>query len=138
MCLSQPSRPLPFPTPETQAYWEACKRHELMLPFCNSCEQSFFYPRPFCPRCFGWDIEWRKASGRGTLYTFAIQYRPQAPGFEPPYVTAIVELEEGPRMMTNLVGVEPDPEKIRCDMPVEVTFEAFSDEITLPMWRPAS
>ena len=91
----------------------------------------------FCPRCLSWEIEWRQASGRGKLYTFAIQYRPQAPGFNPPYVTAIVELEEGPRMLTNLVGIEPDPEKIRCDMPVEVVFEDMSDEITLPMFRPA-
>jgi uncharacterized OB-fold protein len=82
-------------------------------------------------------VEWRQASGRGKLYTFAIQYRPQAPGFQPPYVTAVVELDEGPRMLTNLVDVEPDPEKIRCDMPLEVVFEDISDEITLPKFRPA-
>jgi len=135
--LSEATRPLPHPTPDTQRYWEGCKRHELWLPFCLSCKEFFFYPRLFCPRCFGWKIEWRRASGRGTLYTYAIQYRPQAPGFQPPYVTAIVQLDEGPRVMTNLVSVEPDPQKIRCDMPVEVVFEEMSDEITLPMFRPA-
>ena len=92
-----------------------------MLPYCAACAEFFFYPRQFCPRCFSWEIEWRRCSGKGTLYTFAIQMRPQMPGFTPPYVTAIVQLDEGPRMMTNLVGVEPMPENIRCDMPVEVT-----------------
>lgn len=134
----QPQRPLPQPTPETERYWEGCKRHELWLPYCLTCKAAFFYPRPFCPRCFGWDVEWRQASGRGTVYTYAIQYRPQVPGIQPPYVTAIVQLEEGPRLMTNLIGVEPDPAQIRCDMPVEVTFEDFSDEISLPMFRPAA
>ena len=128
----------PQPSPETQRYWDGCKRHELWLPYCKQCDQHFFYPRPFCPRCFSWDIEWRQASGRGTVYTFAIQYRAYAPGFEPPYVTAIIQLDEGPRLLTNLVDIEPDPEKIRCDMPVEVTFEDVTDEISLPKFRPVS
>jgi len=132
-----PRRPVPHPTPETQPYWDACKRHELSIPYCLSCKEHFFYPRRFCPRCFGWDIEWRTVSGRGKLYTYSIQYRPQAPGFQPPYVTAIVQLDEGPRLMTNLVGVEPDPEKIRCDMPVEVDFLELTDEISLPVFKPA-
>ncbi len=135
--MSDYKKPIPQPSVETQRYWEGCKRHELWLPFCTKCEQLFFYPRVFCPRCFSWDIEWQQASGRGTLYSYAIQYRAQAPGFEAPYVTAIVQLEEGPRLMTNLVEIEPDPEKIRCDMPVEVLFEDISDEISLPMFRPA-
>jgi uncharacterized OB-fold protein len=132
-----PQRPLPYPSPETQPYWEACKRNELVLPFCRTCERFFFYPRPFCPACFGWDVEWRQTSGRGRIYTFAIQYRPQAPGFEPPYVTAIVQLDEGPRMLTNIIDVEPDPASIHCDMPVEVVFKEQNDEITLPLFRPA-
>ena len=136
--MNQPQRPIPQPSPETKRYWDGCKRHELWLPYCTQCQQLFFYPRPFCPRCFSWEIEWRQASGRGTLYTYSIQYRAQAPGFQPPYVTAIVQLDEGPRMLTNLVGIEPDPEKIRCDMPVEVVFEDLTDEISLPMFRPVS
>jgi hypothetical protein len=135
--MSTPRRPIPSPSPETQPYWDACKRHELHLPYCTRCQQFFFYPRSFCPRCFGWEIEWRRVSGRGKVYTYAIQYRPQAPGFQPPYVTAVVQLDEGPRLLTNLVGVEPDPEKIRCEMPVEVAFEDLTDEISLPVFRPA-
>ncbi len=135
--MAEYTKPLPVPSPETQPFWDACARRELTLPFCTACAQFFFYPRAFCPRCFGDAIEWRRCTGRGTLYTFAIQYRPQMIGFTPPYVTAIVQLEEGPRMMTTLVGVTPSPEAIRCDMPVEVTWEQASDEITLPLFRPA-
>ena len=72
------------------------------------------------------------------MYTYAIQYRPQAPGFEPPYITAIVQLEEGPRLLTNLIDVEPDPANIQCDMAVEVAFHDLSDEISLPVFRPAA
>jgi len=136
--VSEMTRPAPYPSPETQPFWDGCKRHELMLPYCGSCQKHFFYPRQFCPDCFSWDIEWRKASGRGRLHTFAIQFRAQMPGFKIPYVTAVVELDEGPRMMTNLVGVEPLPENIKCDIPVEVVWEDLNDEITLPLFKPAS
>ena len=135
--MAEYQKPVPYPSPETKPFWEACKRHELLLPYCANCNEFFFYPREFCPKCFGWDIEWRACSGKGTLYTFAIQFRPQAPGFMPPYVTAIVQLDEGPRMMTTLVGVDAAPENIRCDMPVEVSWEDVNDEITLPLFRPA-
>ena len=129
--------PIPVPTPETRPFWQAARRYELSLPYSTQCEQFFFYPSRFCPRCFRWDIEWRTCSGRGTLYTYAIQYRPQMIGFTPPYVTAIVQLEEGPRMMTTLVGVDPDPAQIACDMSVEVTWEDVNDEIAMPLFRPA-
>ena len=129
---------IPQPTIDSRRYWDGCKRHELWLPYCSRCEEHFFYPRPFCPRCFSWDIEWRQASGRGTLYSYAIQYRPQAPGFEPPYITAMVRLEEGPRLLTNLVDVEPDPEQIRCDMPVEVVFDDVANDVSLPKFRPSA
>lgn len=138
--MSQQSarKPIPTPSPETRRYWEGCRSHELWLPFCLACDSFFFYPRPFCPSCFSWGIEWRRASGRGVVYSYAIQYRAFHPGWsqEVPYVTALVELEEGPRLFTTLVGVEPDPKKVRCDMPVEVVFEDVSEEISLPKFRP--
>ena len=135
--MAEYAKPIPRPSVDTQRFWDGCKQHELWLPYCLTCQEFFFYPRPFCPRCFGWELEWRQASGKGTLYTYAIQYRPQGPGFQPPYVTAIVQLEEGVRLMCNLVEIEPDPEQIRCDMPVEVVFEDVSETISLPQWRPA-
>lgn len=130
-------KPIPIPSPESEPFWEAARRHELLLPYCAACAQFFFYPRKFCPRCFSWEIEWRVCSGRGTLYSFAIQYRPQMIGFTPPYVTAIIQLEEGPRMMTTLVGIDPDPALIKCDMPVEIEWQDVNDEIALPLFRPA-
>jgi uncharacterized OB-fold protein len=133
-------KPLPTPSPESKRYWEGCRNHELWLPFCRNCEALYFYPRDFCPTCFSWDIEWRKASGRGRIHTFAIQHRAWHPGWqdEVPYVTALVELDEGPRLYTNIIGIDPDPSQIHCDMPVEVIFEDVTEEIALPKFKPSN
>jgi uncharacterized OB-fold protein len=130
--------PLPVPTPETRPFWEAARRHELQIQACRACGTYLFFPRALCPRCFAADLEWRRVSGRGTLHTFTIVERGQR-GFPlaTPYVLAVVELAEGPRMMTNLVGIEPDPAKIRIGMPVEVVFDDVTPEVTLPRFRPA-
>jgi uncharacterized OB-fold protein len=130
--------PLPIPSPETKPFWDAARRHELSLPFCRPCGAFFYYPRAACPRCLSPDLEWRAVSGRGTLHTFTVVHRGQR-GFPlgSPYVIAVVELAEGPRMMTNLVGIEPDPTTIRIGMPVEVTFEDATAEVTLPHFRPS-
>lgn len=129
--------PTPKPTPETAPYWEAAKRGALAIQRCRACGDHYFYPRPLCPQCLSRDVEWVEVSGRGVLHTFVINQRP-ARGFpaKGPYVIGIVQLEEGPKMMTNIVGVEPDPKNLRCDMPVEVVFEAITDAITLPKFRP--
>ena len=129
--------PIPVPTPESRPFWEAARRHELQLQYCRTCSGWVYYPRAACPRCLSGELEWRRASGRGSLHTFTVAHRGQK-GFPlgSPYVIAIVELEEGPRMMTNLVGVAPDPAAIRIGMPVEVVFEDISPEIALPRFRP--
>jgi uncharacterized OB-fold protein len=129
--------PIPVPTPETRPFWEAARRHELVAQRCRACGEHVFYPRAVCPRCFGNELEWRRLGGRGTLHTFTVVYR-GARGFPlgPPYVIAVVELAEGPRLMTNLVGIEPDPARIRIGMAVEVVFEDVSDDIALPRFRP--
>jgi len=135
--LAEYTGALPTPTPETKPYWDALKEHRLLIQRCKECQRAYFYPRPFCPRCFSFNVEWFEASGRGKLYSFVINHRP-APGFGPePYVIAVVELDEGPRMMTNLVDVEPDPDKINCDMPVRIVYEDVTAEVTLPKFRPA-
>jgi len=133
-----PKRPLPDATPETREFWEGAKRHELRIQRCNACGRAYFYPRPFCPHCSSKDVEWFTASGKGKLHTYIINHRP-AYGFQDavPYVIAIVELDEGPRMMTNIVGVEPAPENLPIDMPVEVSWQQESDEVTLPLFKPA-
>ena len=131
-------KPVPRPTPDTAPYWEAARRGELSIQLCSDCEQYFFYPRSGCPFCSSTDSSWVTVSGRATLHTYLISYRP-AVGFadEVPYAIAIVELEEGPRMMSNIVGVPNTPEALILDMPLEVTFEPRGDQ-SVPVFRPAA
>ncbi len=127
-------RPQPVPTPETQHFWDGTVVGELRLQRCRSCATTYFPPQPFCPACSGDDIEVVRASGRGFLSSYVITHRP-APGFEAPYVIAVVELDEGPRLLTNLVGIDPDPDALPIDLPLEVAYEAVGD-VTLPCFRP--
>jgi uncharacterized OB-fold protein len=103
---------------------------------CNDCAEVYFPPRPFCPACASKSVEVFAASGRALLYSYVINQRPH-PAFDGPYSIAVVELEEGPRMMTNIVNVEQTPEALQLDMALEVTFEVLTDEITLPYFQPA-
>lgn len=127
--------PLPVPTPETAHFWEGTRRGELRLQRCDDCDEVYFPPRPFCPKCSSRSVSVFAASGRATLYSYVINHRPH-PAFDGPYSIAVVELEEGPRMMTNIVGTEQTPEALALDMPLEVTFDAVSDDITLPYFQP--
>ncbi|MQA84519.1 MAG: DNA-binding protein [Streptosporangiales bacterium] len=131
------SKPVPKPTPETQPFWDGCSAGELRIQRCKPCDAAYFYPRPFCPRCGSDEVEWFRASGRARLYSYVINHRP-GPGFDEdaPYAIAVVELEEGPRMMTNIVGVENTPENLVLDMPLQVTFER-RDEMAVPVFQPA-
>ncbi len=129
--------PVPKVTPETRPFWEAAKRRRLVVQRCQDCNRCYFYPRPLCPVCLSRDVRWEEVSGRGRLHTFVINHRPPRnfPTTEP-YVIGIVELDEGPRLMSHIVEVEPSPAIVRCDMPVEVVFEDLTDEIALPKFRP--
>jgi len=127
-------RPLPHPTPVTAPFWEGCRRGELLVQRCRDCGRYVFFPQAACTNCFSENLEWVRGSGRGTVYTFAVMYRAQTPAFEIPYVVAVVELEEGYYMSTNIIGC--DPEAVAIGMPVEVAFERASEEITLPKFRP--
>jgi hypothetical protein len=137
--MAEYTGPVPLPTPESRPFWDSARRHALALQRCGGCAQWVFYPRALCPHCFGSDLEWRRVSGRGTLHTFTIVERGQK-GFPlpPPYVLAVVELEEGPRLMTNLVGVAPDSAHVRIGMRVELVYEDVTPEVTLLRFRPAS
>ena len=134
--MATPSRSLPVPTPETQHFWDGTARGELLLQRCRTCDSTYFPPQPFCPSCASDDVEIVRATGRGFLYSYVITHR-AAPGFEAPYAIAVVELEEGPRLLTNLVDVAPDPEQMPLDLAVEAVFETVG-EITLPRFRPRS
>src|ERR1700738_3094416 len=133
--MSEGRRARPQPTPETQHFWDGTRAGELRLQRCNACGKVYFPPRPFCPACAARDVAVFAASGKGRLYSYVIHHRP-VPGFTPPYAIAVVELEEGPRMMTNITGCPQTPEALELDMPVEIAFEKLDDEITLPLFRP--
>ena len=129
--------PIPKPTPETEPFWQALKQRQLRIQRCDDCGQHFFYPRPLCPHCWSRAVRWVDASGRGILRTFVINYRPPRKfPTQDPIVIGLVELAEGPRMMSNIVGVEPDPARLRCDMPVTIVFDDITDDITLPKFQP--
>lgn len=132
--IGSADRFVPTPSAETQPFWDGTAEGVLRIQSCTDCDRPFFYPRSSCPRCGGTSLEWITCSGRATLYSFIISARP-APGFEPPTVIAVVELEEGPRMMTNIVGVEAEPHSLPLDMPLRVTFEERGD-LSIPLFEP--
>lgn len=132
-----PSRMLPEPTPETRHFWDGCKEGELRLQRCTSCGDSYFPPRPFCPKCSSRAVEVYKASGKGVLWSYVINMRPRPDMGTEPYAIAVVKLAEGPQMMTNIVNCPQTPEALHLDMPVQVSFSKMSDTISLPLFEPA-
>ena len=130
-------KPLPRVDEESRGFWEALARHELYLQRCRDCGTIRFPPRAVCPKDLSDNTEWLRASGRGTVYTFTVTHQNHSVGFreELPYVLAVVELAEGPRLMTNIVGCAPDA--VRIGMPVVVEYEDATPELTLPKFRPA-
>lgn len=137
--MSEIQRPLPKPTPETQHFWDGCKEGELRLQRCCNCAETWFPPRPFCPSCACREVEVYKASGKATLLSYVISHRGH-PGFgKEPYAIAVVTLEEGVKMMTNIVDCPQTPEAMVLDMPLEVTFEQQTrdENIFIPLFRPA-
>src|SRR5947209_7826990 len=134
--MPEGKRARPRPTHATTHFCEGTRSGRSRLHGCNGCRQSSFPPRPFCPHCASREVSAFRASGKGRLYSYVIHHRP-VPGFTPPYAIAVVELDEGPRMMTNLVDCPQSPEALVLHMPLEVAFEKIDDEITLPLFRPA-
>lgn len=134
---AKPRKPLPRPAPESVPFWEAAKNHRLELPRCNACGQFWFPPSQSCPHCLAADFAWTPVSGRGTVFSFVVFHRVYHPAYEGdvPYVVALIALEEGPRMLSNVVGIPPD--QVRCDMPVKVVFDDVTEGVALPKFTPA-
>jgi uncharacterized OB-fold protein len=130
-------RPVPLPDNISRPYWEAAGRGELLYQECPQCGQRQLYPRALCTACAA-TPEWRTASGRGTVHTFTVIRQNWAEPFREmlPYVVAMVELDEGPRLMSNVTDCAP--EAVHIGMPVEAWFESVEDGIALPMFRPAA
>jgi uncharacterized protein len=130
-------KPIPRPDAVSAPYWEAAARGELVIQECPSCGHRQFYPRAVCTDC-GADPAWMTCSGRGTVHTYTVIRQNHAKPFrdELPYVVAVIELEEGPRMMSNVIGCEVGD--VTIGMPVEVSFVAADEGIGVPFWKPRS
>jgi len=128
-------KPLPHLDEENRWFFEACARHELVLQKCASCGTVRFYPRALCPSCMSSKTDYVRASGRGRVYTFTVTHQNQAPGFrdELPYVMAYVELDEGPRILTNIINTPPG--EVKIDLPVEVVFEDIDENLAIPKFQ---
>lgn len=133
------TKPLPVAAnPDlTQPFWDATKRHKLVLPRCNACETAFFYPREVCPECLSGDLSWVDSAGKGQVYSFTVIEQPVDREFlgDIPYIYAIIQLDEGPRMISNVV--ECAIEDVRVDMPVTAVFDDVTSDVTLVKFRPA-
>ena len=133
--LSAVSLPI-SPSPDAHAFWEACTESRLIVPQCTACDEPFFYPRTLCPSCGSRALTWREASGRGVVHAFCIHHHTALTFLRPllPFVTALIRLEEGPVLMT-LLDAPPDPDVLRCELPVEVTFRSTADGSLVPVFR---
>jgi Predicted nucleic-acid-binding protein containing a Zn-ribbon len=128
-------RPLPAIDDESRPYWEAAREHRFVLQRCGACGKHVFYARALCPHCHAAELEWVEASGRGTIHSYTVARRPAGPAFADrvPYVCVLVDLEEGPRMLSNLIV--DDVDSVRVGQPVRVAFEDVG-EVTLPVFEP--
>src|SRR5262249_28217015 len=135
LTVNEAAKPTPRITPEVEPFFAAAKRHELVVQRCGACGLLRFPPREVCSSCWSREASWTRVSGKGRVYSFYLMHQVYHPGFanDVPYPVAVVELDEGARMMTNLVDCAPGD--IRIGMPVEVTFEERSEDVTLPQFR---
>jgi uncharacterized OB-fold protein len=134
---SKPSMPLPRPSTLSAPFWRAAREHRLTLQRCADCQTWIYYPRTFCTNCLSEKLEWQQTSGMGRVYSFTVVRRASTAAFadKVPYVHAIVQLDEGPHMTTNIVNCAI--EDVRVDMPVRAVFEDHTDEIALVKFEPA-
>lgn len=127
---------MPEPSALTAGFWRAARDHVLVRPVCARCGRSHFTPQVACPHCLSTEWDYRPSSGRGSVYSFTVVHRPPGPGFDPPYVMAIVDLDDGWSMLTNVIGC--DVHEVRIGQPVTVRFEDLTSNVALPVFVPAA
>lgn len=127
-----PTKVSPQITPLSAPYWEGCRQGELRLQYCGDCDSFQFYPRINCSHCGGVDMQWKKASGGGRIASYTIVRRGISKAYEAPYVVALIDLEEGPRMMSNIICERPD--ELVIGLAVTVQFEQWNEELMLPVF----
>ncbi len=131
------AKPIPAISDEMRPFYEGAQRNELWVQRCNGCGTLRFPARALCSDCLATTADWVQVSGRGEIFSFNVMHQVYHPGFaaEVPYAVVVVQLAEGPKLTSNVVGLEPHA--LRIGMPVRVVFEAISDEVTLPKFAPA-
>jgi len=129
-------KPVPEPDHVTRPFWEATKQNRLLIQRCRDCGAHQFFPQGHCRGCLSDQLEWVESKGKGTVYSFTVIHRPPTAAFEKeaPYTVGLIDIDEGCRMVSNIVEV--NPEDVRVGMPVEVVFEEITPEISLPKFRP--
>lgn len=128
------NKPLPKSFPISEGYWEGCRNRQLVFQQCKDCGTYRHYPRPMCPNCYSMHFHWSPVRGRGKIYSVTVTHHSAHPGFKDlPFAVVIVEMEEGLRVVGDLVNARPD--EIRIGMPVEVTFDDVTEDVTLPRFR---
>ena len=134
--MTEYKKPLPVVQPWSKEFWEGAKQHKLLIQECQDCKTKIFYPRQYCPDCWSANLGWAEASGKATIFCHTITMAGVEEKFakDLPYVLAMVNLEEGIRMMTRIV--ECDPDEVSIGMDVEVVFEDITEEFSLPFFRP--
>jgi uncharacterized OB-fold protein len=131
-------KPIPVPSVEAQPYWDGLRDRKLLMPRCDACGKYWFPPSLLCPHCNAMKWTWASTSGHGRIFSYVVYHRVYHPGFadEVPYAVAVIELDEGSRMISNVIGIAPD--KLACDMRVEVVYQPITETITLPKFKPAA
>lgn len=137
--MAEYTKPLPDVTWSwAREYWEGCRRHEILIQKCGDCGAYRWYPKPMCPQCNSFNVEWTKVRGTGNIFSYTICYRPFGDVWKDsiPYTVVIVELDDvtGVRLMADLIDCKPDD--VRIGMPVSIMFDDVTPEVTLPRFRP--
>ena len=134
--MSDYKKPIPVPSDESKPYWAGLKEHKLLMPKCDDCGKYWFPPTQHCTHCSSKNWKWTQVSGRGKVFSFVVYHRVYHPGFadEVPYAVAVIALDEGPRMLSNISRCPV--EKIVCDMPVEIDYVDITEDATIPKFRP--
>lgn len=134
--MAEEAKLIPHVSSEMKPFFDAARDHKLAVQKCDNCGALRFPAAPMCLKCDSPKASWVTVSGRGKIFSFTIMHRAYHPAFKAPYALAVVELDEGPKMTSNIVNIEPS--KVKCGMPVEVAYDKLSGEVTLPRFRPAA
>ena len=134
--MSEYTKPLPLITDLSKVFYDGCKEHKLLYQQCRECGEVVFFPKKICSGCMSRNLEWKESSGRGKIHSFTVTYAYAPPEFanDTPYALSIITMDEGFRIMSNIV--ECDFDELTCDMPVEVVFDPVTPDITLPKFKP--